>query len=141
MDKKYFADLEWSKKLGHLFPDAEWWWIDEQGKSRICNRKPMSLELQIKNYGYPINHYPTLHTDMILERLPYNLKTKFGHHNKEVRIYLKIDKHPDSRIGYRVKYVPEFNPEAKEFFNNRYTDKKLPNALCAMLEWVTKEEL
>ena len=27
MDKRFFADIEYSNKIAKHFPDAEWWWV------------------------------------------------------------------------------------------------------------------
>ena len=106
--------------------ETEKWWIIYDKKWECVYIKNQEELADVNNY------YPAYSTDELLACLAPCYKVKYGNYDKEVYIYLQIDKHPDIRKGYRCAYYPEFNDEAKPFFNLNFMDKSLPETLGLM---------
>ena len=126
MKSKYFADIKWSKKLAHHFQDAEWY-ISPRTK-RIVTRKSVKKVL--------VEYLPAVTTDMVLEKLPGEIEYK-----KKIW-HLRIEK---LKNGFSIEYIAYDN---KGYFyvlpkpeKQLICDKKLPNVLCQMLEWLEKDGL
>ena len=130
-----YADISYSKELKDEFPESEWWyWVDPKDKIRIVNRKPFSLELQNNDYGYPVNYYPALHTDMLLERLPAKIA------DKEYKLTIDKNKIANEDLGYRVFYIL-IGSVKKKYKDRHFMDKSLPNALATMMVWLKTKGL
>ena len=118
MNKKYFADIEYSKKLVDLFPESEWWWCagrknefsdytnEFMKEPRKIDKDNLKEDLK---YGWV--RIPALTTDMLLERLPDRLTI-----NRTVGLW-QVE-------GYKT-HIPEI-----------FMAEKLPNALAKMLIWL-----
>jgi len=106
---KEYADIEWSKKLGHLFPKAEYWFRhDELNGWFISILKPDSC--------FTKQMFPAITINMALERLPE---------------YTKLKKYKE---GYVVGVTSK---EFKQLESQ--SDKKAVNALCSMLYYLDKQ--
>lgn len=93
-----------------------------------------------KNDKFPDEQIAMPNTDELLEELPVTIKTKWGHYNTDVYLYMNIYRHPDKSKGFDVSYTPMFNPEANGWFNQRFLGE-LPEALAQMWLWLKKEGL
>jgi len=109
VDKREFASIEWSKKLGHLFQDAEWWW--KRGK--IVKR---DLRFKYQKRGI---YKPAITIRMALERLPIELDIH------GMLYHLSIERDSVYYVGYICGRSNMQHLQSKE---------SLPNALCAMIE-------
>lgn len=133
MNKKYFADIKYSKPLKDEFPESEWVYIELTNKEWAKRIIELNLDfardgsIHEREFGeiYAKNGdgilYPAIHTDMVLERLPQNLK----------------DKDSLPRKLYIAKYVGIYEVSYPSI--EIITDKSLPNALAKMLLWVRKD--
>lgn len=65
MDKKYFADRKYSKKLAWMFPDALYRWHPPSN-----HYKEWFPAVSIKSDGSDRKLLPAIHFDMVLEKLP-----------------------------------------------------------------------
>ena len=120
------VSLELAKELWKLGLkiETEKWWVS-------CDEFSRNWNISNSKVGWK-ESIPAPSTDELLACLAPCYKVKYGNYDKEVYIYLQIDKHPDIRKGYRCAYYPEFNDEAKPFFNLNFMDKSLPEALGLM---------
>lgn len=140
MNTKYFASIEHSKKLAHLFPGAEWWLIDHVK----CPVEPELIKkgkrLDKKVDSGMWNKYPALHTDMLLEIAPYKIKLKekksIGSYGTKRELFLKIIKTP---IGYRCDYCCLINENTIRDLS--WIEKSLPNALSKVVKWLDEQGL
>lgn len=124
------ADKEWSKKIGHLFEkDAQWWWHDYthsdfDGKAFYSNMPPVLINKE-KLPKHIVGHlYPAIFTEDCLRVLPCRIP---------FRRELVISPQP---INTHVCYVPMHQyPSRGGREVIKFKDKKLSNALCAMVEY------
>ncbi len=122
--EKMCADLEWSKKLGKYFPDAEWWWVSDcytadTRKYKFLQKKDFMLSTgNVHHWVYGWN--PALFSEMILERLPL------------VRIS-KIEP-----LGFECWCHKAENKEGDYL---HFSDKKLSNTLVKMFDYCLTNKL
>ena len=80
MQKRYFADIEHSKRLAHHFQDADWWWQEiPYPKVSIIVGKENKEKPPIMDKGRS-SYYPAITTDMVLEKLPKKVVYKDLNH-------------------------------------------------------------
>lgn len=137
MDSKWFADLTWSKKLAKYFPDAEWWWVEWNKPHSIPGLSEKRDAFHSNKTIEEVSIYPALHTDMLLEKLP----TKIHKHKLEFWLsILKIDTPEENSDYYTVGYSADLIVGGLKILRSE-NNKKLPNALSAMLYWLDQEGL
>lgn len=115
MNKKYIADIKYSKQLIDEFPDAEWWWVS----------KDLGETWEIGRYLKGAVNLPAIHTDMIIQILPKKIDNKHGD------LSIVMDSiNPTVWIGYDGKELKdEISASAK----------KLVDAGCKLFLWIKKE--
>ena len=118
-----YADIEWSRKLGHLFPDAEWWYryFDDERQPDIYSKdQTMGEELKLLRRHI---HYPAISIAMALDKIPKMIDSNMF----QISFLDKVI------VGY-VDYC-----QCPRIAN--IADDSLPNALCSMIEYLDKEGL
>jgi exoribonuclease II len=65
MNPKYFADIEWSKKLADHFQDAEWWWH----KNKILDKIFLGEKFTVVKDDECECIAPAIHTSLAMEKL------------------------------------------------------------------------
>lgn len=114
-----YASIEHSKKLAHLFSEAEWWWVENKdGDITLWEDKPAK-----ESYFIVRSYYPAITIQMAWNVLPdWTHIIKDAHLGGVVSCQTK--EHLDERFSKEIFY-----------------DKSLPNALCKMIEYLEKEGL
>jgi len=149
MNENNLIDIEYSKKLAHLFPKSEWWWVTYErnpdykpfeGKYYQFTLENIKDKKKVRTKDNPIictSEYPAPTTDELLERLPQNMK-KLQKGCYELTILKKsyVIEGDYFNVGYS-QYL-----KRDDFLPNPYiTDKSLTNALAKMIIYLDKEKL
>ena len=144
--EKHCVSLELAKEMKKTGwkKKTEFWWFEDRQYVKFDSKKwkdDFAKDWGLMNFKITDDCISAPLATEILEELPPSIKTKYGHENRSVYIYLQIDKHHDIRKGYRCRYVPEFNPEAICWFQNEFIDISFPDVLAEMWIYLKKEKI
>lgn len=142
MKHSFFANIEYSKKLGWLFPEADYLWVEKfpcfSDKNKVVSREvfkdrlensTITLSEQAKKL---IKFYPAITTDMalsVLQDIEYAshgfpcLQLIYPQHTKDWHVHFRNPPLEWSKKGSQEAGI----------------DKKLSSAACKMILWLVEE--
>lgn len=137
MNKSEYADIEWSKKLGHLFPDANYW-IDLSNDNPKFNKYHKDA-LPNVDFSKHKDFSPLISAMMALTRITKTIIPNYTRYDMNIRPF--TNQHLDEY--WEVSYVCKFSKASKENLDCYVskTDKSFVNAICKTIEYLIKEGL
>lgn len=134
-----YASIEHSKKLAHLFPDAEWWWsklkpeLVQFGNVNQAHYTDWEIRRNVTYGNEDFLFYPAITIQMALDVLPKLI----GNCLLEIKYFLNNDSEKMVNINYNV-YI---DPTLHVLFEHIGRPDELLSLLCKMIEYLEKEGL
>ena len=120
-------NIQTCKRIAHLFPDAEYWWVyclmDNQW--HITDTNPTGSKPTKK---YTDEHYPCPRLEELIEKLPYIIMGRHLIIMKNLNVY---------EVGYwspKPLIEDGLEPDVyRDYYKDLYSEDKDPKVACAKL--------
>ena len=122
-------NIQTCKRIAHLFPDAEYWWVEKMGSEIVVHK---TFNDQIEGMWGTNDHVPIIcpcpSLEDLIEKLPYIIMGRHLIIMKNLHVY---------EVGYwspKPLIEDGLEPDVyRDYYKDLYSEDKDPKVACAKL--------